>query len=479
MVNKTPPLTPTSPHKEPSDEGTNDENSQYGFMNRAMNVFRTPSSKKPLHSVSTPATVALTPSGTPVHRRDISDEGYLGEHEEYRIRKLFREELHQRSDSFLSRGHSFSNRRHRRLSKGSSQSVDSEGGVMKRRKSSRKGLPRSNLSFHEITPATSSSTDHTSSDSSPDRPKRIKHLFEEDKKKMKMSSQTPRLLLFMCGMVLLSTATMFWSNRTMDDELLLQYERTIRHAQRKHRGSSTAGLRGKMVQMAGRDPRQLFTAPLENEPIYHSKETAKETKKQTKSTTKTKKKRSLSTKEPKEAKTVSSADSSSLKFSPPPPLNHDMDDLSFEAQDKAMYQSKSTDLAQQRVFFFGGKPSPLIKKHEPLAEFPADFTDSTQYYGLYDSDDQHLARMEMRQPLDSGECVPMQDWQTTYHPSCNAMHELGMEQMGDESTGDNFELFGTKGFWRNAWRMDSLGGGSTLSDRESIVLKTLKYVVLL
>jgi hypothetical protein len=307
-------------------------------------------------------------------------------------------------------------------------------------------------------------------------------LFEEDKKKMKMPSQIPRLLLFMGGMVLLSMATMFWSNRTMDDELLLQYERTIRHAQRKHRGSSTAGLRGKMVQMAGRDPRQLLT-PLENYGAYHLEEKPKEAKKpaksSAKSTSKTKKKRSVSTKEPKEAKIASSsADASSLKFSPPPPLNHDIDDLSFEAQDKAMYQSKITDLTQQRVFFFGGKPSPLVKKHDPLVEFPADFTDSTQYYGLYDSDDEHLARMEMRQPLDSGECVPMQDWQTTYHPSCNAMHELGMEQMGDESTGDNFELFGTKGFWRNAWRMDSMGGGSSLSERESIVLKTLKYVVL-
>jgi hypothetical protein len=103
--------------------------------------------------------------------------------------------------------------------------------------------------------------------------------------------------------------------------------------------------------------------------------------------------------------------------------------------------------------------------------YPADFTDNTQYYGAFGSDDERLSHMEMRQPLDDGDCVPMKDWQTTYHPSCNAMHELGMEYMGESETGDNFNLFGTKGYWRNAWKVGSIGG---LNGRETIVLKTLK-----
>lgn len=397
---------------------------------------------------------------TPEHHRGASDEGYLGEHEEYRIRKLFRDELH------LQPPRSSSNRRSRRLNKASSssqQSFDSGGGgSVLRRKSSRPRSFRSPDSFSDITPATSSSTDHTSSDSSPDRPKRKKRgesmVFDEAlTKKAKFGIQIPRLLLSLLGMVLLSVAMMCWSNQSMDDELLVQYERTIRHAQHKHHHNtatlSNAGLRGKLVQMAGDPNRQLFT-PIEND-IYQQRSTKNNKGKKTKGKNK------------------------GLQFSPPPPLYHGNEDLSFEEQDESMYDSKITDLAQQRVFFFGSQPRRVVRKHDPLTVFPADFTDTTQYYGLFDSDDEHLERMEMRQPLSDGECVPMQDWQTTYHPSCNAMHELGMEQMGDEATGDDFELFGTKGFWRNAWRMDSIGGSSTLAERESIVLKTLKCVVIL
>ena len=49
-------------------------------------------------------------------------------------------------------------------------------------------------------------------------------------------------------------------------------------------------------------------------------------------------------------------------------------------------------------------------------------------------------------------------------------NELGMEHMGESKT-QNFSLFGTKGYWRNAWKVTR-----GLKGLETIVLKTLKYV---
>ena len=104
--------------------------------------------------------------------------------------------------------------------------------------------------------------------------------------------------------------------------------------------------------------------------------------------------------------------------------------------------------------------------------YPADFTDNTQYYDRYDSNDERLSLMERREPLADDQCVPMQEWQTTYHPHCNGVHELGLEHFGS-LTGDDFRIFGTKGYWRNAWRVDS-NTGDALASRDTMVLKTLK-----
>merc|ERR1712238_122825 len=69
--------------------------------------------------------------------------------------------------------------------------------------------------------------------------------------------------------------------------------------------------------------------------------------------------------------------------------------------------------------------------------YPADFTDNTQLYGTLPSDDERLSRMEMKPPYSTGECVPMQEWQTMYHPSCNAMHELALQTIGATKSGHN------------------------------------------
>lgn len=109
-----------------------------------------------------------------------------------------------------------------------------------------------------------------------------------------------------------------------------------------------------------------------------------------------------------------------------------------------------------------------LPHHRTLKQYPADFTDNTQLYPILDSEDQRLELMEIREPYETEECVPMQEWQTTFHPSCNEMHELPLSDLGVDDDDTDFLLFGTKGFWRNAWRVDFL------QEPNPIVLKTLK-----
>jgi hypothetical protein len=118
----------------------------------------------------------------------------------------------------------------------------------------------------------------------------------------------------------------------------------------------------------------------------------------------------------------------------------------------------------------------MTRPSRSLELYPAKFTDNTQYYSILDSNDERVSKtMERRrQPYAQGECVPMQEWQTTFHPSCNGMHELDMS--GSNNPEDDIRLFGMKGFWRNAWRYDSIGGHQRREDRDTVVLKTLKYV---
>jgi hypothetical protein len=107
----------------------------------------------------------------------------------------------------------------------------------------------------------------------------------------------------------------------------------------------------------------------------------------------------------------------------------------------------------------------------------AEFTDNTQLYGTHDSDDPALSTMERRTPLDEGGCVPMKAWQSAYLPVCNTIHELALAPTMDEKREHNLKLFGMKGYWRNAWKLDYLGTGRYSSkDNETVVLKTLRCV---
>jgi len=114
-------------------------------------------------------------------------------------------------------------------------------------------------------------------------------------------------------------------------------------------------------------------------------------------------------------------------------------------------------------------------KRRKVHLYPPDFTDNTQLYGILDSDDERIKNtMEVRAPLAQGECVPMKEWQTTYHPTCNRMHEVDLAHPGSEQeTGAEFRLFGTKGYWRNAWTVEATPG-LVHGQRDTVVLKTLK-----
>lgn len=155
---------------------------------------------------------------------------------------------------------------------------------------------------------------------------------------------------------------------------------------------------------------------------------------------------------------------------PPPVLKKNP---SFESNDPNMYSTMFSINSTGRRRVVALDPAINLAASLPpprkIKLYPADWTDNTQLYPILDSSDERLARMELREPYSDDECVPMQDWQTTFHPLCNGMHEISMESMG-KNDGSDISLFGTKGFWRYAWRLDS----QNVEKLDTVVLKTLK-----
>lgn len=102
----------------------------------------------------------------------------------------------------------------------------------------------------------------------------------------------------------------------------------------------------------------------------------------------------------------------------------------FEALDRSIYlQSKKRKAdsrpkqSRRRVVVLHDSIMHSAKSRK-VQVYPSDFTDITQLYGILDSGDERMKTMELREPLVQGECVPMQEWQTTFHPTCNGMHEV-------------------------------------------------------
>ena len=80
-----------------------------------------------------------------------------------------------------------------------------------------------------------------------------------------------------------------------------------------------------------------------------------------------------------------------------------------------------------RVVFMNKKSERPASRYVEL--YPAVFSDNTQLYGVRNSDDEALSKMELCPPYNNGECVSMLKWQTEYYPSCNGMYELDLEQL--------------------------------------------------
>jgi len=110
-----------------------------------------------------------------------------------------------------------------------------------------------------------------------------------------------------------------------------------------------------------------------------------------------------------------------------------------------------------------------VPKQRTVQEYPTEFSDNTQLYGILDSSDPALALMEIREPHTDEKkgMEPLAKWQTQFHPSCNDMHTL------DFAEPEQFaELFGTKGYWRHAWHVANEFSSEV---EDHVVVKTLKY----
>ena len=145
----------------------------------------------------------------------------------------------------------------------------------------------------------------------------------------------------------------------------------------------------------------------------------------------------------------------------------------FSAVDPELYRNASEHRSEAQRRMVSIDLDMASMKTRTIELYPAKFTDNTQLYSILDSSDERMSTMELRKPLSDGECVPMQEWQTSFHPSCNSIHELDLAKIGEDN-GDDFNLFGTKGYWRNAWRVDTISGHQSKDERDTTVLKTLK-----
>lgn len=162
-------------------------------------------------------------------------------------------------------------------------------------------------------------------------------------------------------------------------------------------------------------------------------------------------------------------------------------------QDPLLYASNENDTGENNMIsnqsYSRHKPKvlyideeeikPINQPPQEVELYPARFSDNTQLYSVLDSNDEALSSMEMRTPFHDGECAPMKEWQTTFHPTCNGIHEIDFIQQSQPDLAGDVHLFGTKGYWRNAWRVDfsckKLNETHTGSCQDSVVMKTLKY----
>lgn len=151
------------------------------------------------------------------------------------------------------------------------------------------------------------------------------------------------------------------------------------------------------------------------------------------------------------------------------------------APDPLMYGDSILDSIDKKpkVAFLHEETKFFDSRHREIELFPSRFSDNTQLYPVLDSGDEALSGMELREPYEDGECKPMKEWQTTFHPTCNGVHEIDLIQQSQPDLAGDFHLFGTKGYWRNAWKIDfsceKMNVTHVHNCDDTIVMKTLKF----
>lgn len=253
-------------------------------------------------------------------------------------------------------------------------------------------------------------------------------------------------MTFACMLVLSAAGMLFLTNSAVPTDY---YEPV-----RPEMYLTEAGLRGKMVQGRWDGAKVNHVRKHSKLPENAHKSKRHEEKEENKAKEQTKKRK-------KEKKESLQGQNSFPRVVLPAPLHHH--NHKFDYHDSALYSTVTT----KKRRLLAVDPSLPMPHHRKIKSYPADVTDNTQLYPILDSSDERLSKMEMREPYATDECVPMQDWQTEFHPSCNGMHELPLATMGVDNDME-FNLFGTGGFWRNAWKVD-FG-----DDHDTVVLKTLK-----
>ena len=326
--------------------------------------------------------------------------------------------------------------------------------------------------------------------------------------------RTNRLVLVLCLVAGLSLGLTVLTNRAVNsikvedvidneelEEAMNRYERMHESPIRRSKHPPASGLRGSLVQKVGRHRVRLPPTDRHEDSPETAAATAatkKDTKPETKTTHTSERKRDKKkpvVKPPTKVPDKPPAEKVQPKAEEPAVAAKDATDvhkkqLEIVSPTKKLGKVKRSFndvdvkmFVEQDVKPRNGEFPRVLCIHESISQktptshhvqlYPADFTDNTQLYGVLDSADERLKRMEIRDPYSDEHCVPMQEWQTTYHPSCNGMHEMALNDMVEDSENEA-HLFGTKGYWRNAWKVDVLAGRHRPEDRETVVLKTLK-----
>ena len=178
-----------------------------------------------------------------------------------------------------------------------------------------------------------------------------------------------------------------------------------------------------------------------------------------------------------------------LQMHTPPPVSCKME-KKFDSIDWNLYYSSSNSSKVTKADYYPRTVmlDPSVERVSRKIDFyKSDFTDNTQFYGILPSEDECLLFMGMREPYSNGDCVPMQEWQTTFHPSCNGMHEVALETIGQSRgtkeekdlkigrpEGLNAQLLSTAGYMRYAWRIAFRNQHHRGAEEENIVFKNLK-----